>query len=141
MAAWVVWLIAAAVLAVGEVLTLALVAGFVAVGAVAAAVAALAGGGILVQLVAFALASVALVLLVRPLATRHLHTAPRIRMGTAALVGEHAVVLERVDRDGGRVRIGAEIWSARAWDDSRSFEPGARVEVMGIEGATALVEE
>src|SRR5262249_12574853 len=141
MAAWVAWLIAAAVLAVGEVLTLALVAGFVAVGAVAAAIAALAGGGIWAQLIAFVVASVALLALLRPPAPRHLPTPPPIPLGARAGVGERAIVLERVDADGGRVRIGAEVWSARAWDESHSFEPGSRVEVMGIEGATALVEE
>jgi hypothetical protein len=59
--------------------------------------------------------------------------------GTAALVGGPATVLERVDRDGGQVKIGGEVWSARAYDEDDSFEPGARVEVMKIDGATALV--
>ena len=55
--------------------------------------------------------------------------------------GAHAIVLQRVDRDGGRIRIGGEEWSARAFMDDQVFEPGARVEVMKIEGATALVYE
>jgi membrane protein implicated in regulation of membrane protease activity len=50
-------------------------------------------------------------------------------------------VLERVDASGGRVKIGGEVWSARAYDESQVLEPGARVEVMKIEGATALVYE
>ena len=64
-----------------------------------------------------------------------------IRTGTAALEGTKAVVLVRVDASGGRVKIGGEVWSARAYDESQVLEPGARVEVMKIEGATALVYE
>jgi membrane protein implicated in regulation of membrane protease activity len=79
--------------------------------------------------------------MLRPIARRHLRTPAALRTGTAALVGSPAVVLERVDRDGGQVKLGGEIWSARAYDQDDSFEPGARVEVMKIDGATALVAE
>jgi membrane protein implicated in regulation of membrane protease activity len=64
-----------------------------------------------------------------------------LRTGTAALVGQRALVLERVDADGGQVKIGGEVWSARPYDDSDVFEPGARVDVLRIDGATALVAE
>ena len=139
--AWLIWVLIAAVLAVGEVLSLALVLAMVAVGALAAAVVAAAGGGLALQLVAFVLVSAALLVLVRPLARRHLRSGPRLRTGAAALVGRAAVVLERVDADGGRIKVAGEIWSARAWDEQEVFEVGRRVEVMEIEGATALVHE
>ena len=64
-----------------------------------------------------------------------------MRTGTAALVGARAVVLERVDGDGGRVKIGGEVWSARTLDEHSVIEPGAHVQVAEIEGATALVYE
>jgi membrane protein implicated in regulation of membrane protease activity len=138
---WVVWLVVAALLAVGEVLTLTLVAGLVAVGAVAGAVAALAGVGVAFQVVAFLAVAVALVGLVRPVARAHLRQPRALRTGTAALVGARALVLERVDLHGGRVKIGGEVWSARAYDESQVIEPGQTVEVVKIEGATALVYE
>ena len=50
-------------------------------------------------------------------------------------------MIERVDRDGGQVKIGGEVWTARSYDEDDAFEPGARVEVMKIDGATALVAE
>jgi membrane protein implicated in regulation of membrane protease activity len=50
-------------------------------------------------------------------------------------------VLQRVDVDGGRVKIGGEEWSARAYMEGQVLEPGTRVEVAKIEGATALVYE
>lgn len=138
---WGLWLIIAAVFAAGEVATTGFILGPLAVAAVLAALVALAGAGVVFQLIAFIAASVASVALLRPIAVRHLRVSPRIRTGTAALVGTQAVVLERVDADGGRVRIGGEVWSARAFLDGQVIEPGARVEVAKIEGATALVLE
>jgi membrane protein implicated in regulation of membrane protease activity len=85
--------------------------------------------------------SLASLLVLRPIATRHLRTPAQLRTGTAALVGSQALVLERVDRDGGQVKLAGEVWSARSYDEDEAFEPGARVEVLKIDGATALVAE
>jgi membrane protein implicated in regulation of membrane protease activity len=136
---WVVWTIAAVALAVGEILTVGFFLGPLAIAAGLAAVVALVGGGLTVQLLAFVLASVASLGIIRPIAKRHLHTPARIRTGAAALVGAQAVVLERVDVDSGSVKIGGEVWTARTYDEDDVIEPGARVEVMKIQGATALV--
>jgi len=138
--AWLIWAIAAAALAAGEILTPGLFfLGPVAVAALIAGVLALVGLGATVQLLAFVAASIASVAVLRPLARSHLKVPPMLRTGTAALVGSKALVLERVDANGGRVRIGGEEWSARAFMEDQVLEPGARVEVVKIEGATALV--
>jgi membrane protein implicated in regulation of membrane protease activity len=138
---WAVWLIVAALFAGGEVLTSGFILGPLALAAALAALVALIGLGVVFQLLVFIAAAVASVLLLRPIAVRHLRAPARIRTGTAALVGARAVVLERVDDVGGRVKIGGEVWSARAFLDGEVIEPGARVEVAKIEGATALVFE
>jgi membrane protein implicated in regulation of membrane protease activity len=138
---WVLWMIAAGVLAVGEIVSLSFFLGPVAVAAVAAAVVALAGGGVAIQIVVFILASAASLLVLRPVARRHLRTPAQLRTGTAALVGSEALVLERVDRDGGQVKLAGEIWTARSFDEDEVLEEGARVRVMQIEGATALVSD
>jgi membrane protein implicated in regulation of membrane protease activity len=135
-----IWAIVATGLAVGELLTPGLFfLGPVAIAAIIAAVLALFGLGTAVQLLAFVVASIASVAVLRPLARSHLHVPPMLRTGTAALVGANALVVERVDVNGGLVRIGGEEWSARAYMDDQVLEPGARVEVVKIEGATALV--
>jgi membrane protein implicated in regulation of membrane protease activity len=136
-----VWVVIAAVLAVGEVFTLTFLLGLIAAAAVAAAVAAALGGGVVVQLIVFIAVSIASIALLRPIAKAHLRTPARLRTGTAALVGARAVVVERVDDDGGRVRIGGEEWSARSFVEGQVIEPGTRVEVAQIQGATALVLE
>ena len=138
---WVIWMIAAGVLAVGEIMTLSFFLGPIAVAAAIAAVAALVGAGLALQMVVFIAASAASLLVLRPIARRHLRTPAQLRTGTAALVGERAVVLERVDRDGGQIKLAGEIWTARTYDEDEVLEPGARVQVMQIEGATALVSD
>ena len=138
---WVLWVVLAAALAIGEVLTLGFLLGLIALAAVLAGVVAALGGGVVVQLVVFIAASIASIALIRPIAQRHLRTPARLRTGTAALVGAKGVVTERVDDLSGQVKIGGEVWSARAFLDGQVLEPGARVEVAKIEGATALVYE
>ena len=142
MAAWIAWSIAAVLLAVGEILTPGLFfLGPVALAAVAGAVASLFDAPFWLQLVVFAAGSFASLGLLRPIARRHLSMPRAIRTGTAALVGAPAVVLQRVDAQGGRVRIGGEEWSARAFVPDQVLEAGATVEVAEIQGATALVYE
>ena len=138
---WVLWMIAAGVLAVGEMLTISFFMGPIALAAVTAAIVALAGGGVALQWIVFTVMSAGSLLVLRPIARRHLHMPAQLRTGTAALVGSTAVVIDRVDRDGGTVRLAGEVWSARSYDEDNAFEPGTRVEVLKIDGATALVHE
>jgi membrane protein implicated in regulation of membrane protease activity len=139
---WLIWAIAAVLLSVGEIFTPGMFfLGPVALAALAAAVVALLDVGVVGQLLAFVIGSVATVAFLRPIAKRHLHMPAALRTGTAALEGTKAVVLQRVDINGGRVRIGGEEWSARAYMEDQVLEPGTRVEVVKIEGATALVYE
>ncbi|HZS25321.1 MAG TPA: NfeD family protein [Gaiellaceae bacterium] len=142
MAAWVAWVIAALLLAIGEVFTPGLFfLGPVALAAVVGALVAVAGAAVWIQLIAFAGAALASLALLRPLARAHLRVPPALRTGTAALQGAKATVLQRVDEHGGRVKIGGEEWSARAYMPDGVYEPGAQVEVVEIKGATALVYE
>jgi len=136
---WLVWIVVAVLLAIGEVATTSFVLGPIALAAGIAGIVALVGGGLAIQFVIFALCAFGSLLLLRPIAVRHLRTPLALRTGTAALPGASALVLDRVDDLGGRVKIGGEVWTARAFVDGEVFEPGVRVEVAKIEGATALV--
>ena len=138
---WVAWIIAAGALAAGEIFTMGFFLGPIAVAATLAALVALAGGPLALQLLVFTVAAVGSVAVLRPIARRHLRTPAQLRTGTAALVGTRALVLEQVTADGGSVKIGGEIWTARTYDEDAVLEPGSRVEVMQIQGATALVAE
>jgi membrane protein implicated in regulation of membrane protease activity len=133
------WLVAAVVLAIVEVTTLDLVFIMLAGGALAGAGVVAVGGGPIAAAIVAIVVSVALLGVVRPIALRHLRHPPEIRTGVAALVGSSAVVLERVDANGGQIKLGGEIWSARPFDENQVIEPGSRVDVIEIKGATALV--
>jgi membrane protein implicated in regulation of membrane protease activity len=136
---WIIWVIIAAVLGTIEILTTTLAFGLVALAAIVAAVAGAAGGDPAVQFGAFVVASVIGLGVARPFALRHVRQPPLLRTGTAALVGRPATVLEEVTGYSGRVRIGGDIWSARSYDETQVIPAGTTVDVMHIEGATALV--
>jgi membrane protein implicated in regulation of membrane protease activity len=137
--AWVWWLVGAAALGIPLVVTAMPEFGMFAVGAVAAAIVAGFGFGVVVQVLTFVVVSVALIAVVRPIAARHGKQRPELATGVDALKGKQAVVLERVDGAGGRIKLAGEVWSARALDTDRTYEVGQQVDVVDIEGATAIV--
>ncbi|WP_262061872.1 NfeD family protein [Streptomyces sp. STR69] len=138
--AWVWWLVGAAALGIPLVVTAMPEFGMLAVGAGAAAATAGLGADVVLQVLVFAVVSVALIAVVRPIAARHRSTRPQLATGVDALKGKQAVVLERVDGSGsGRIKLAGEVWSARALDTDRAYEPGQEVDVVEIEGATAIV--
>jgi membrane protein implicated in regulation of membrane protease activity len=136
---WIIWLIAAVALGAAEIFTGTLAFGLIAVGALVAGGAAALGANAALQFIAFVAASAAGLGIVRPLAMRHIRQPPVLRTGTAALVGRTGYVLDEVSARSGRVRIGGEEWSARPYDETLVIPPGAAVDIMQIEGATALV--
>ena len=142
MDAWLIWLIAGVFAAVGEILTAGFFLAPFAVGAFGGDARRPArrrrrGPGRRLRRADARAASA----LVRPIAKRHLYTPPAIRTGTAALVGRSGIVLERIANDEGvgSVRIDGEVWTARSYDDDAVIEAGAKVEIVEIRGATALV--
>ena len=138
---WVLWLIAAVILGVGEALTTSFFLAPFAGGALVAALVSGAGAGFGITLAAALVVSVVLLAALRPLARSHRRTPPQIRTGTAALVGREVLVLERITQDGGLVKLEGEQWSARSYMDGQTFEPGDRVNVVEIRGAHALVTD
>ena len=137
---WVVWIVIAIALGIGEVVTPGLFfLGPLALAAGVAALASLLGAGAVGSVLVFVVASLLSVGLLRPLARRHVRMPALSRTGTDALVGRKALVTRRIDAGGGRVRIGGEEWSARAYLDGEEIPEGTTVDVIQIEGATALV--
>jgi membrane protein implicated in regulation of membrane protease activity len=139
MGSWIIWLIVAAVLGTIEIATTTLAFGLLGAAALVAAGAGFLGGDAAVQFGAFVVASAAGLGIARPFAMRHLRHPPLLRTGTAALVGRTGYVLEEVSEHGGRVRIGGEEWSARPYDETLVIPAGTKVDVLQIEGASALV--
>jgi membrane protein implicated in regulation of membrane protease activity len=140
MAAWLLWLIAAGLFAVGEIVSLDLVLLMFAGGALGGMAVALAGGATALQLIAFIAVSGVLLALVRPLAQKHLTEGTPLQLdGVDTLIGRTAKVTREVDVSGGRIRMGADEWTARSQHSGESFGVGETVRILEVDGATAVV--
>jgi membrane protein implicated in regulation of membrane protease activity len=141
MSSWIVWVVVACVLGVGEMHQGGFYLAPFAVGAALAAVVGLLGVGFALSAVLFLATSGVVFATLRPVAQRHRRLPPSIRTGAAALIGRKATVIERIANDEGVgcVKIDGEVWTARSFDEDQVFDPGERVEVVEIRGATALV--
>ncbi len=136
---WVIWLIIAVVLGVAEIFTLTAALGLLGGAAVIASVFAAIGLATPLQFLVFAIAAVTGLVVLRPIAARY-RLQPRLeRFGVDALVGRTAYVVQEVTGRHGTVRIGGEEWTARTFDQSLVIPTGATVDVIQIDGATAVV--
>src|SRR5215211_2294582 len=136
---WIAWLIAAVALGVAEYFTLTLAFGLLAAAALVAAIVAGMGGTLLAQFLTFAITGGVVLLIVRPIARRQMTHPPLVREGSYALAGKKAVVIEGVTGTRGLVKLSGEVWSARALDEDQVIRQVHPVDVMEIEGATAIV--
>ncbi|NJC22379.1 membrane protein implicated in regulation of membrane protease activity [Arthrobacter pigmenti] len=136
---WVLWLVLLLGLAAVETITLDLFFIMLSMGALAALIASLAEAAFFIQVLLFCVVSLLMVLLVRPVALRHLKLGTKDqRTNIDRLVGEDALTLEPVSGLSGTVKIGGDTWTARTADGS-SLPAGERVSVSRIDGATAVV--
>lgn len=136
---WQAWLVVSLVLAGAEIATLDFTLLMMAAGALAGCAAAAGGLNVYVQVLVAAIVAVSLLAFVRPNVARRLHAGPTVRTGPAALIGGTGLVLERVTEHAGRIKLDGEVWSARSLDEDVDIEPGSKVSVAEIDGATAVV--
>lgn len=130
---WAVWFIVAAVLVAGELVITAAILGPIGLAAFGAGLVAAAGGSSELQWVAFTVFTLLSLVVARPIAKRHLLSPPpELRTNAPALIGEQALVLERVDRDSGQVKVEGDVWSARSTSPAAVYEPGDRVIVDSV---------
>ena len=87
----------------------------------------------------FLAVSLLLLVLVRPTLRRRLTAGIGLPEPVKALEGRHALVLDRIDRHRGQVRLDGEVWTARPLNEDDVYQPGDQVTVMHIDGATAVV--
>lgn len=137
--AWIGWLVLILVFLVIEMLTLDFTFLMLSIGGLAGLVADLAGAPIWLQVIVAAGVAAVLVLLLRPPLLRRLRRGEDPTPSNVdALIGIGGVVLASVGAHGGQVKLAnGDIWTARA--ESEDLEPGTRVRVSRIDGATAVV--
>lgn len=136
----IVWLVAGILLAAAEMLTgdlVLLMLGAAALGT--AGVSAAFDTSVVVDAVVFAVITLVLMLGVRPMLRRRFGAPPPIATNVDALPGKTALVVQRVAEHAGQVKIDGEVWTARPLNPDETYEEGASVYVMKIDGATAVV--
>ena len=139
---WAAWLLIAAVLGVAELASLDFTLLMLAAGALTAAgVAAIFPGLLWLQIVFALITAGAMLGVIRPLLVRKIHhSGPELKTGSAHVIGRNGTVVKEIHPDGGgSIRLNGELWTARPYDEVSTIAPGTRVEVMGIDGATAIV--
>ena len=135
-----IWVGAAVLLGIGELLT----AGFFllpfAVGAAAAAVLAFLGVGVAVQLLTFVIVSVMFLAVLQRYARQERET-ELTRVGAVRYAGRTAMVLEPVNRlsGSGSVRMDTEDWRATT-DLDTEIPVGVEVQVIEVRGTRLVVE-
>jgi membrane protein implicated in regulation of membrane protease activity len=135
-----IWLVAALALAGAEALTGDLFLLMLSGGALSAAGAsALFGGPVWVDGAVFAAVSLLLLVAVRPALRRRFAVGTGLPEPMKALEGKNALVLDRVGRHEGQVKLDGQVWTARPLNDDEVYEPGDHVTVVRIDGATAVV--
>ena len=137
--AWAAWLALAIALGVLELFSLDLVLLMLAAVALVGMLASLAGLAVWVQVLAAAVASIAALGVLRPNVVKRLHSGPNLVLGHEALVGRQALVIEEISSQGGQIKVGGEVWTARPYDEDQVIPVGTKVDVFQIKGATALV--
>ncbi|BBX02782.1 hypothetical protein BST36_03510 [Mycolicibacterium moriokaense] len=141
MPAALIWLVAALALAGAEALTGDLFLLMLGGGALAAAGSSLVFDDVWVHGAVFAVVSVLLLVLVRPALRRHFQSGKGLPEPAKALEGKSALVLDRVGRHEGQVKLEGEVWTARPLNENEVYEPGDHVTVVHIDGATAVVQK
>jgi membrane protein implicated in regulation of membrane protease activity len=136
-----VWLLVGLGLAGAEVLTGDLFLLMLGGGALAAAGSALVFHDLWVQGVVFLVASILLLVGVRPILRRHLTPGKGLPEPMKELEGKTALVLDKVARHEGQVKLDGQVWTARPLNETDVFEPGDHVTVVNIDGATAVVSK
>jgi len=138
---WAAWLTIAAVLGLAELASLDFTLLMLAAGALVAAGAAAVFPGLLwLQIVLALITAAAMLGAIRPLLVRKLHHGAELKTGSAHVIGRTGTVVKEIHPDGGgSIRLGGELWTARPYDEVSTIAPGTRVEVMAIDGASAVV--
>ncbi|MFB7890967.1 NfeD family protein [Microbacterium sp. NPDC056044] len=137
--AWIGWLVLILIFLVIEMLTLDFTFLMLSIGGLAGLLTDLLGAPIWLQVIIAAGVAAALVLLLRPPLLRRLRRGEDPTPSNVdALIGLGGTVVSSIGSHGGQVKLAnGDIWTART--ESGDLEPGARVRVSRIEGATAVV--
>lgn len=136
------WLVLFVVLLIVEIFTMGLTTIWFAGGAIVAFLLACLHLGLPIQIIAFLAVSIVSLVMTRPLAVKFFNR-ERQKTNAESLIGQKAVVLEKVDllHGTGRVEVNGMEWSAKTDESEEIIEPGKIVVIDGIQGVKLIVRE
>jgi membrane protein implicated in regulation of membrane protease activity len=136
------WLLLAAIFVVIEIITLGLTTIWFATGAFVAALAGAVGAPLCLQVILFLVVAVVMIVLIRPLATKHLNNKAE-KTNVEAIIGKVGMVIETIDnvKETGRVQLEGMEWMARTKDASVVLEKDTKVRVLEVSGVKVIVEK
>ena len=136
------WLILFVILLIIEILTMGLTTIWFAGGALVAFILAFVGFDLPIQIIAFLLVSIVLVVLTRPIALKFFNQ-ERQKTNAESLIVQKAVVLEKIDtiHGVGRVEVNGMEWSAKTEENEAMIEAGEIVIIEGIQGVKLIVRK
>jgi membrane protein implicated in regulation of membrane protease activity len=137
----ILWIVIAVVFAVIEALTLGINTIWFTIGAVIASIIAMAGGPVLLQIIAFLVSSTLLIYFTRPIAIKKLRIGNE-KTNLDTLPGKSALVINDImPYSTGQVKVQGQIWTAISDGVSSVFRKGDTVRVLRVEGVKLVVEE
>ena len=138
---WLMWLILAAILLIGEIFTASFFLFWFSIGAAAAGLTALMGANEVAQLLVFVIVSGVLFVTGRKFANRVTKKQPP-GIGADRFAGGSGFVLEEINAPAntGKIRMGQDSWRAES-ENGEVIPAGADVKVLRIDGTRAIVRK
>jgi len=138
---WLMWLILAGILLIGEVFSAGFFLFWFSIGAAAAGFTALFGANEIVQLIVFVVVSGVLFATGRKFANRVTKKQPP-GIGADRFVGGTGVVLEEINvtSNTGKIRLNQESWRAES-ENGEIVPVGAAVKVLRVDGTRVIVRK
>ena len=137
---WLVWLVIAGVLFVGEILTAGFLLLWFAIAAVVAMLVSFLTTNLFIQILVFVVISILLLIFTRPLLSKYTKSDNTVT-NSNAIIGKTALVTEEISllNSTGQINVDGEIWSATCEDSSSVIPMGTKVKVLEIKGVKAIV--
>ncbi|MDR1784510.1 MAG: NfeD family protein [Endomicrobium sp.] len=137
---WIVWLIISVTLMVFEMIIQSFFFFFCfSIGSTFAALISYFNISDLIEFTVFAVTSIVSIYFIRPVLKKILCKSKMINSNVDALIGEDAMVLERVTPlKSGFVKVLGEVWRAKS---NIEVEVGERVRIEGVSGTTLIVKK
>jgi len=135
---WYIWLIAAGIFFVAEMITTGFLVFWLGIGSLLAMIASFITDSIFIQTTVFVISSCILILLTKPFVKKFVDKGKSIVTNAYGIIGKTGIVTVDIDalESTGQVKVNGEIWSAKA---DTNIQKGTEVEVTKIDGVKLIV--